>query len=777
MKKLLFLSFAILFAMASMAQNRAVLIEEHFNGSTMPSGWSIAGLGTSNWSVVTTNNAGGTPNELMLNWQPQFNGTSRLVTPAVDLIGVDSVVFSFGHALNNYQGSHTLGIATSSDDGVTWNVGWSQNYGTSNVWSVNQIIKTPDMGKANVKFCIYYTGNAYNINNWWFDDIKIYVLENLDLSISKINVPNLIQSGNVEMTFDVANTGLTTVTTVEASYEVNGMEPVTEVFNVNLSTFGTAILIFNTPTMLTPGEYDVVFNILKVNGVDDDVAENNTMSKSIKVNMTYVDRIPMIEHFSSSTCGPCVSVNNQMNTFCNNNAGRFTYTKYQMNWPGNGDPYYTAEGGTRRQYYGVNAVPDVFLDGEETNVTQNIFNAEASLPAFMDVRGSFSVTGNTINVKVDIMPYVETQARVFVSVNEKVTHNNVGSNGETSFHHVFMKMLSDVQGTNLNFVPTELQHLEFTQDMSSTHVEEMSDLEVSIWVQNYSSKEIYNSHFAYEYTNEHPYAVNNLTLTRADNYALTASWDAPENGNPIGYDVYVFDELVAENIQETSYSYSTTDSYSVVGVVAKYADDKTSVMSAIEIYTEDNQDHGLVPDVANVVLNSENPSAELRVINANNDTQAAIVINSIEEVNAAGIQYLSINAENLPFTLNYAEDFAFSIEPNVAEDVKSVAQTTISVSSDAGVVEFFIEIDGELLHVTELSAVTKLYPNPATGNFVVEGANVAGVVVYNLVGQKVYEQHDQKLVNINITDWNKGMYLVSVAHLDGTVETMKLMVK
>ena len=287
----------------------------------------------------------------------------------------------------------------------------------------------------------------------------------------------------------------------------------------------------------------------------------------------------------------------------------------------------------------------------------------------------------------------------------------------------------------------------------------------------------YNSHFAYEYTNEHPYAVNNLTLTRADNYALTASWDAPENGNPIGYDVYVFDELVAENIQETSYSYSTTDSYSVVGVVAKYADDKTSVMSAIEIYTEDNQDHGLVPDVANVVLNSENPSAELRVINANNDTQAAIVINSIEEVNAAGIQYLSINAENLPFTLNYAEDFAFSIEPNVAEDVKSVAQTTISVSSDAGVVEFFIEIDGELLHVTELSAVTKLYPNPATGNFVVEGANVAGVVVYNLVGQKVYEQHDQKLVNINITDWNKGMYLVSVAHLDGTVETMKLMVK
>ena len=34
-----------------------------------------------------------------------------------------------------------------------------------------------------------------------------------------------------------------------------------------------------------------------------------------------------------------------------------------MSWPGSGDPYYTAEGGDRRAYYNVNAVPDFIIDG------------------------------------------------------------------------------------------------------------------------------------------------------------------------------------------------------------------------------------------------------------------------------------------------------------------------------------------------------------------------------------------------------------------------------
>ncbi|MBR3492672.1 MAG: T9SS type A sorting domain-containing protein [Bacteroidales bacterium] len=641
MKKTLLFAFAMLFATAMMAQNRAVLLQESFDGTTMPAGWSVAGLGLSNWSVSPTNNAGGAANEMHLTWSPQFNGLSRLVTPAVDLTGINSLVFSFKHALDNYTGNNIIGIATTSDGGTTWNEAWSQGYNTSNSWTVSQEISTPDMGQANVQFCIFFNGNSYNINDWYFDDIMVFTLENLDLAITSPTLPDFIGSGETAFGINVFNFGATTVTSVEATYEVEGMEPITETFEVEIPSLGSETMIFPTTTLLSPGTYNVAYSINLVNGQEDDVLDNNTAEKAVFAAIGTAERIPMIEHFSSSTCGPCVSVNTQMLNFCNNNPGRFTYTKYQMNWPGNGDPYYTAEGGTRRDYYGVNAVPQCFLDGEDQGyaaVQQTVFDQHAERTAFVDIRGSFVVEGNTINIKADIIPFIDADARVFVSVNEKETHNNVGGNGETSFHHVFMKMLPDAQGTTVNLVTCEPQHFEFTQDMSGTHVEEMSDLEVSIWVQNYDSKEMFNSRFAYEYTEEHPYAVENLTLIQdeeAEENTMVASWDAPTMGNPTGYNVYVNNELVAENISDLSYTFAgELGAFYTVAVVALYGDDKTS----IKMLTGMENTWSVEEVAASVCKVYPNPANSQVRIEAENDIESVMVYNMlgalVETVNA-----------------------------------------------------------------------------------------------------------------------------------------------
>ena len=641
MKKTLLFAFAMLFATAMMAQNRAVLLQESFDDTSMPAGWSVAGLGLSNWSVSPTNNAGGAANEMHLTWSPQFNGLSRLVTPAVDLTGINSLVFSFKHALDNYTGNNIIGIATTSDGGTTWNEAWSQGYNTSNSWTVSQEISTPDMGQANVQFCIFFNGNSYNINDWYFDDIMVFTLENLDLAITSPTLPDFIGSGETAFGINVFNFGATTVTSVEATYEVEGMEPITETFEVEIPSLGSETLIFPTTTLLSPGTYNVAYSINLVNGQEDDVLDNNTAEKAVFAAIGTAERIPMIEHFSSSTCGPCVSVNTQMLNFCNNNPGRFTYTKYQMNWPGNGDPYYTAEGGTRRDYYGVNAVPQCFLDGEDQGyaaVQQTVFDQHAERTAFVDIRGSFVVEGNTINIKADIIPFIDADARVFVSVNEKETHNNVGGNGETSFHHVFMKMLPDAQGTTVNLVTCEPQHFEFTQDMSGTHVEEMSDLEVSIWVQNYDSKEMFNSRFAYEYTEEHPYAVENLTLIQdeeAEENTMVASWDAPTMGNPTGYNVYVNNELVAENISDLSYTFAgELGAFYTVAVVALYGDDKTS----IKMLTGMENTWSVEEVAASVCKVYPNPANSQVRIEAENDIESVMVYNMlgalVETVNA-----------------------------------------------------------------------------------------------------------------------------------------------
>ena len=783
MKKTLLFAFALLFATATMAQNRAVLLQESFDGATMPTGWSISAQ-PNNWSVSATNNAGGEANEMHLAWSPQFNGMTRLVSPAVNLTGINSVVFSFKHALDNYSGSNTIGIATTSDGGTTWNEAWSQGYNTSNSWTVSQEINTPDMGQANVQFCIFFNGSSYNINDWFFDDIMVFTLENLDLSISSVTLPDFIGSGEAALGIKVFNFGATTVTSVEASYTIEGMSPVTETFSVNIPSLGTETLNFNTTTNLSPGSYNVAYSLNLVNGQQDDVLDNNTYEKAVSVAIGAAERIPMIEHFSSSTCGPCVSVNTAMLTFCNNNAGRFTYTKYQMNWPGNGDPYYTEEGGTRRTYYGVSAVPQCFLDGEDQGyaaIQQGVFDQHAERTAFMDIRGSFSMEGSVITVKADIMPYIDADARVFVSVNEKETHNNVGGNGETSFHHVFMKMLPDAQGTTVSFTATENQHLEFTQDMSGTHVEEMSDLEVSIWVQNYATKEMFNSHFAYEYTDVHPYPVENLTLTEVagPRGLLAASWDAPANGNPIGYDVYVNNVLVAENTTETEYSFESEPGvFYVAGVVAKYPNDMSSVKVLASV-SSNLQDMGLyIPGSPYVELTVAEPEANLYVTNGNFASHTPIEITAITEANPVGAEYLLIQPANtLPYTINEAEEFHFSIIPNLHVG-RSIAETAVKVESNGGEVVYFVTVDGELLSVSEISSTAKVYPNPANDQVRIESAKgIESVMVYNMMGVLVETiPANSMILNVNLSQYRNGTYFFNIRQSDGTVSNQRVVV-
>jgi hypothetical protein len=780
MKKTLLFAFALLFATAMMAQNRAVLLQESFDGSTMPAGWSINGQ-PSNWSVSATNNAGGEPNEMHLTWSPQFNGMTRLVSPAIDLTGVSSVVFSFKHALDNYSGSNTIGIATSSDGGSTWNQGWSQGYSASNTYSVSQQITTPDMGQANVQFCIFFNGSSYNINDWFFDDIMVFTLENLDLNLTNATMNDFIGSGEAQFGIGVFNMGTTAVTSVEATYQVEGMEPVTEQFTVNIPSLGTSTLNFTTPTTLAPGMYNVDYNINLVNGQEDDNADNNVLAKAVSVALGTAHRYPMIEHFSSSTCGPCVQPNTMMHTFCNNNEGRYTYTKYQMNWPGNGDPYYTEEAGVRRDYYSVNAVPMAFLDGAGLNFNgvQNQFDQHAEWPAFFDIAGSFAVEGNTISVKADIMPYVEANALVFISVNEKETHGNVGSNGETSFHHIFMKMLTNTAGESIDFVTGEIQHFEYTQDLSSTNVEEMSDLEVAIWIQNQGSKEVYNSHYAFEYTDVHPYPVENLILTEvpAPRGLLTASWDAPANGTPVGYDVYVNGELMAENITETEYSFDgESGQFYAVGVVANYEGGLSSV-KVMTTVSDNLQDMGLIAEEMSVALNVENPDAELVATNANHNTHADITIIGIDEMSEDGQPYLEINNETLPYTIGYGESFRFSIAP-INPAAKSVAQTKVILTYVGGEIVYNISIDGELLTVTELSSKAKIYPNPANDQVRIESAKgIESVMVYNMMGVLVETiPANSMMLNVNLSQYSEGTYFFNIRQSDGTVSNQRVVV-
>ena len=393
---------------------------------------------------------------------------------------------------------------------------------------------------------------------------------------------------------------------------------------------------FSEKVFYNPGAYNLPISIDKVNGETDDDDANNELVKEVLVALGETQRTVMIEHFSSSTCGPCVSVNYSMNQLTAANPGKYTYAKYQMNWPGSGDPYYTEEGGTRRNYYGVNAVPMLFFDGQNVNSgNQATLDQYYNKAAFADVRGSFNIEGNTINIIADFMSYVQMDnVRAYVVVNEKETTGNVGSNGETSFHHVMMKMLDGANGNQIAINAGEYKRMEFSFNMASTHVEDMNDLEVALWLQDFSTKEMYNSHFAYEYT-DHVYPVQNHTMT-ADGNDLVVTWSAPEAGTPTGYMVKVNGEVKEENTTNMSYTIANAEGLNIAEVIALYGD-KSSVPTISSSAAEDggdddgdDDDDDAIEELENSFVIYPNPVKDLVMIQGNN-------INSVSIYNSVGV--------------------------------------------------------------------------------------------------------------------------------------------
>ena len=596
MKKTLLLTLALLLSFTILAQEKKVFVKENFDSTTLPQGWMVYGIGTPNWRISLTDRAGGECNELMLYFDPGFNGASYFAYKSKSLKEVEEVAVSFKHYLDNFSGSSRIGIATSSDNGKTWNEAWSETYSQTGNYIINEVISTPDMGKSNVKFALFFEGDSYNLYSWHFDDLEIFVQENLDLRIVSIDIPEIAEAGETEVKFTVQNIGKETVNsfTIESPNITDSYCGTTypETFETELAPFETKQFTLKNTFNLNPGNYNIPITITEVNGNSDNDITDNYLSKDFAVTMGSTQRIPLIEHFSSSTCGPCKDVNINMNTLTANNPGKYTYVKYPLSFPYPGDPYNTEDAKVRTTYYGVTSAPHLFLDGTNQGfgaIKAQNFEAQYNVPAYVNIKGAFDVDYDSIRIVADFMSYVDiNNVRVFASVNEKTTTKNVSENGETEFHHISLTMPDNAEGRIVNIKAGEYYRMECTLNITETFMEDIGDLEVALWIQNYETKEVYNSRYAYDYTS-HCYPIQNLTINVKDN-ERNVTWNAPEKGNPIGYNVYVNNELVLENTTELSYNTTSNDDVFFVEVVALYENDKTSVGLAKKYAYGDNID-------------------------------------------------------------------------------------------------------------------------------------------------------------------------------------------
>lgn len=347
---------------------------------------------------------------------------------------------------------------------------------------------------------IYFLGTGAYGNNIFIDEVVIDTVPSDDAEVNSIAINSIVEVGSVSVTGLLKNNGATPITSLDLNWQLDSGAVNTETLSGLTISNGASYTYTHTNLWTaTPGEYALKVWVSNINGgaVDADIT-NDQLIKNISVASQSVARFPLYEKFSSATCPPCATFNGTYFTpFYNAGANKdnFALIDYQVNWPGAGDPYYTAEVGTRVQYYSINAAPTLLIDSKpatnfNTAQLQTDLNGAVTKPAYFAVSATKSLFGSDMTVDVTTTPYLSGLYNLQVAVVEKVTTGNVATNGETSFKNVMMKMLPNASGTSINFVNGVPVTTNLTATLDGLFIEELEDLEVIVFIQRVADKSI-----------------------------------------------------------------------------------------------------------------------------------------------------------------------------------------------------------------------------------------------------------------------------------------------
>ena len=139
--------------------------EEHFDSLDQ---WTVVGpYGFNNWTLDYCG-ASNDPPELQFNWSPTFNGTS-FISYSRTLPGGYGTYIGFKHKISMYSGTITVGLAYSTDTGITWASLWEKTT-NSNIGPEEVNISSHSIDETFL-LGFYFSGNSFNINTWCVDDL------------------------------------------------------------------------------------------------------------------------------------------------------------------------------------------------------------------------------------------------------------------------------------------------------------------------------------------------------------------------------------------------------------------------------------------------------------------------------------------------------------------------------------------------------------------------------------------------------------------------------
>jgi hypothetical protein len=221
-------------------------------------------------------------------------------------------------------------------------------------------------------------------------------------------------------------------------------------------------------------------------------------------------KLVVLEDFANVSCVPCVTSNRVIKSLMNGtyNSTKLLLIKYHVNFPSPLDPFYQANKvplTARATYYKIFSTPTSFVDGilkpisSDSVQIKQFVDQQLAKPAKFRITVTDTISGGAISVSLkikalDLSTIQSSDLRLIVMAvqEETIFGTPPGSNGETSFYDVVRGFFTGAEGVIPSFSGNG-QELPFSFSMAVGSGWDMTKIKVVAFVQNATTKEIYQA--------------------------------------------------------------------------------------------------------------------------------------------------------------------------------------------------------------------------------------------------------------------------------------------
>ncbi len=324
----------MLFALITTTRAQTTIFSENFNGSTLPSGWSVISTATDGGFIVGSANSMGSvvfpiPNNgtnIIATSDSKCNcdkSNDRLLFPKLNMSSYTHLFLSldkFYFASSN-QGKTESAVVLASTDSITWNVIDSIEANAAPGY-VNQTIDISSLaGQAAVWLAIKYSDGGGWLYGLAMDNIKIYEPPSgLNLALTTVEVgkqnpmpaftpfSKYLTGLPLTLRATIANPGTITVNSFDIVWSDGINTHTKQVSGVSIAPLATYIVEdVGNPYITLSGAHTITAKIQNINnGATDINTANNNGSFTVTGVAPHPDKNILAEEATGAWCGFCV---------------------------------------------------------------------------------------------------------------------------------------------------------------------------------------------------------------------------------------------------------------------------------------------------------------------------------------------------------------------------------------------------------------------------------------------------------------------------------------